>query len=129
MVGFYTKEKGSQKYPLPFFNLFYPSTGDFIGVVGNLRSRSLVKKIAAEFKKYSRFPLESLATFEFIEGVDFSDNWSFWQEGYKAVMITDTAFYRNPHYHTASDTPETLDYRSMAEIVEGLYHVLLELAK
>ena len=79
--------------------------------------------VVGNFKTQTSFPIES-TIFGFIPGADLSDHWSFWKEGYSAVMITDTAFYRNPHYHTLSDTHETLDYDRMAELVEGLSAVL-----
>jgi len=119
MIGYYTDEPNSQRYP-PFFGLFYPNKGNFITVVGNFSSRGLVRKVVSGFKKQTAFPIESVVTFNFIPGVDFSDHWSFWQEGYPAVMITDTAFYRNPNYHSSTDTYETLDYKSLAEVTKGL---------
>lgn len=127
MIGYYSSEPNSQTHP-PFLSYFYPHEGNFIAVVGNLRSRKLVKKIVSSFKKTSAFPIESLATANVVPGTDLSDHLAFWEEDYRAVMITDTAFYRNPNYHCSSDTYETLDYESMAEVVKGLCEVLLELA-
>lgn len=127
MIGYYSNQPLSQRYP-PFLGPFYPDKGNFIGVIGNLPSRWLVERVVSSFKKESRFLIESLATVSMVPGVDFSDNWSFWEEDYPAVMITDTAFYRNSNYHTKEDTCETLDYESMAEVVKGLRRVLLDLA-
>ncbi len=127
-VGYYSHKPNSQNYP-PLFGLFYPNKGNFICIAGNLLSHALVKGVTSTFKKHTRFPVESFIGPGFIPGVDFSDNWSFWQEGYPAVMITDTAFYRNPHYHTASDTYKTLDYNSISEVVRGLGEVLIELSE
>lgn len=127
-IGYYSDRPHSQQYP-PIFGLFYPNKGNFIAIVGNLRSRQLAKEVVSNFKNYTRFPIESVVTFGFIPGVDFSDHWSFWKEGYPAVMITDTAFYRNPNYHSSTDTYEKLDYESTAEAVKGLGGVLIELAK
>lgn len=124
-IGYYSDKPHSQRYP-PFFGLFYPNKGNFIAVVGNLPSRWIVKKVVSNFKKETRFPIESITTFGFIPGVDFSDHWSFWKEGYPAVMITNTAFYRNPDYHNSSDTYEKLDYESMSEVTKGLGTVLIE---
>jgi len=127
-IGYYSDKPGSQRYPL-FFGPFYPNKGNFITVVGNFPSRWLVRSIVNSFKRSKTlFPIESVTTFNFISGVDFSDHWSFWQEGYPAVMITDTAFYRNPDYHFASDTYEKLNYRSLAEVAKGLSSVLSDLA-
>jgi hypothetical protein len=127
MIGYYTSEPGSQRYP-PLLKFFYPDVGNFIAVVGNVRNRWLVGLIESIFKKHSSFPIESLAAVSLVPGIDFSDNWSFWKMDYPAVMITDTSFYRNTNYHKKTDTYETLDYLSMAEVVRGLYRVLLELA-
>ena len=127
MIGYYSDKAQSQRYP-PLFGFFYPSKGNFIGVVGNFSSQWLVKKVAAFFKAHSRFPVESVVAPSIVSGVDFSDNWSFWKAGYPAVMITDTAFYRYPHYHSESDTYEKLDYVSMQEVVKGLKGVLFELS-
>lgn len=123
-IGYYTDRPHSQQYPL-FFGPFYPNKGNFIAIVGDFRSRQLVKKVVSSFKNQNQFPIESIVTFGFVTGVDFSDNWSFWKGGYPAVMITDTAFYRNPNYHSHSDTYETLNYESLAEVVKGLSAVLI----
>ena len=127
MIGSYSQKPNSQRYP-PLFGLFYPNKANFIGVIGNFPSRWLVSQVACAFKQKSQFPLESVTTFGFVPGVDFSDHWSFWQEGYPAVMVTDTAFYRNAYYHSAADTYQTLDYESMAAVVTGLRFSLLDIA-
>ncbi len=128
MIGYYTDRPNSQRYPL-FLGLFYPNKGNFIAVVGNPQSRRLLKQVTSVFRNHSQFPMESLISFGFVPGADFSDHWSFWKERYPAVMITDTAFYRNPHYHNSSDTYEKLNYESMAEVVSGLNAVLLDLTE
>jgi len=124
-LGYYTDKPFSQQYP-PLIGFFYPNKGNYIGIVGNPPSGALAKKIFSLFKEKSRFPAELFVFPAFFTGVDFSDNWSFWKEGYPAVMITDTAFYRNPHYHSPSDTYETLDYEGLTEVVKGLEAVLLQ---
>lgn len=128
MIGFFSDQVGSQQYPAGL-RFFYPDTGNFIGVVGHLRYMGLVWKVKTALKKHSTVPVESLAGVSWIRGIELSDHTSFWREGYPALMITDTAFYRNPHYHTSTDTSETLDYKRMAEVVLGLYHVLNSLDK
>ena len=100
--------------------MMYPDTANFIAVVGNISSRGLVKEVAKGIGVTSRIPVESLSTFEFVPGVNFSDHASFWKYGYRAAMVTDTAFYRSPYYHGPLDTPETLDYRRMAEVARGI---------
>lgn len=127
MIGYYSQKPHSQRYP-PLFGFFYPNKANFIGVVGNFSSRWLVRQLVRGFKQKSSFPIEAVTTFAFVPGVDFSDHWSFWQEGYPAVMVTDTAFYRNPYYHSAADTYQTLDYENMAAVLTGLSTALLELA-
>ncbi len=114
---------GSQKYPFPF-GLFYPSTGNFIGFVGNTRSRGLVRDLVASFRHHVNYPSEGGALPGFIPGISLSDQWAFWQQGYPAVMVTDTAPFRYPYYHSASDTPDKLLYDRMAQVVAGLARVI-----
>ena len=119
MTGYYSDRPGSQRYPLPFMSRYYPDRGDFIALAGNLRSRRLVRRIAGRLSEAGAIPVE-WAAFPLLPGAALSDNWSFGKEGYPALMITDTAFFRNPHYHSASDLPETLDYARMAALVTAL---------
>jgi len=127
-VGYYADAPGSQRYPFPF-NLFYPSTGDFIAFVANVRSRRLLHQAMRSFRDHARLPSEGAAAPAWIEGIGWSDHWAFWQHGYRAIMVTDTALFRNPHYHTAGDTPDTIDYPRMARLVAGLSRVVEDLAK
>lgn len=121
-IGYYDTRPKSQLYP-PFLAPFFPSTGDFIGFAGNSRSRALVRKCIGAFREHTKFPSEGAAVPEAIEEIGWSDQWSFWQFGWPALMVTDTAPFRNPHYHTATDTPETVDYERTARVVEGLVAV------
>ncbi len=127
MLGCYSDAPGSQAYP-PLLRFFYPKAGNFIGFVSNLRSRRALREVVRAFKSATDFPCESLASPALVPGVSWSDQLSFWREGYRAVMVTDTAFYRYPHYHRATDTPEKLDYARMARVVEGLAGALTMLA-
>ncbi|NVN93192.1 MAG: M20/M25/M40 family metallo-hydrolase [Desulfuromonadales bacterium] len=127
-IGYYSDAPKSQQYPAPF-SLLYPDTGNFIAFVGNLKSRSLVRTSIKTFRETTPFPSEGLAAPEFIEGVGWSDQWAFWQEGYPGFMITDTAPFRYPHYHQASDTPDKLDYGRMARVVSGIGRVVEGLMK
>jgi Zn-dependent M28 family amino/carboxypeptidase len=127
MLGCYSDEPGSQAYP-PFMRWFYPDRGNFIGFVSNLRSRHALHETAAAFRKHSDFPAEHLASPSFVPGVAWSDQLSFWRAGYPAVMVTDTAFYRYPHYHRASDTPEKIRYPEMTRVVQGLAKAIAALA-
>jgi Zn-dependent M28 family amino/carboxypeptidase len=127
-IGYYSDEPGSQLYPFPL-RFFYPSTGNFLAFVANLGSRGLLREALASFRRNAQFPSEGVAAPAFIPGVDWSDHWSFWQESYPALMVTDTAPYRYPHYHTLQDTPDKLDYERLARVVMGLHGMLRDLAK
>ena len=127
MLGCYSARPGSQRYP-PLLRRFYPDRGNFVAFVSNLASRRLLRETVRAFRAHSDFPSESLATFAWVPGVSWSDHLSFWGEGYRALMVTDTAFYRNPHYHTRRDTAERLDYRAMARVAGGLALATLVLA-
>lgn len=122
-IGYYRDEPKTQKYPVPF-SFFYPNTGNFVAVVGNLSSKPLVKSFTRHFMEESDFPIECVATFGFITGIDWSDQWSFWQFGYPAIMITDTALFRYPYYHTSEDTSDKIDFHSLARLTHGLYGAL-----
>ena len=126
MLGSYSEKPGSQGYP-PLFRHFYPDRANFIAMISNRASRKELQQMVAAFKSRSDFPVESLATFEIIPGVAWSDHLSFWRAGYPAIMVTDTAFYRSVAYHTADDTPEKLNYPAMARVVDGLFHALTAL--
>ena len=127
MLGSYYEAPGSQHYP-PFFRYFYPDCGNFIGFVSNLRSRRMLRKTVQAFRAHSDFPAEQVATFAFVPGVALSDHLSFWREGYRALMVTDTAFYRYPYYHTNLDTPDRIDYASMARVTVGLSGAIVTVA-
>jgi hypothetical protein len=118
-IGFFADAPGSQHYPVPF-GWFYPDRGDFLAFVANLASRVLLHKTIATFRAEAQFPSEGVAAPAWIPGVDWSDQWSFWREGYPALMITDTAPYRYPYYHTARDTPDKVDYDRLARVVRAL---------
>ncbi|MEK7485023.1 MAG: M28 family peptidase [Planctomycetota bacterium] len=124
-MGFYSEKEGSQFYPFPF-NLYYPTKGNFIGFVGNLSSRSLVRKTVGSFRTLAKFPSEGVAAPNAISGIGWSDQWSFWQVGYSALMVTDTAPFRYPHYHTHEDTWEKVNYEATARVLAGLYLVFKE---
>jgi hypothetical protein len=125
-IGYYSDEPSSQRYP-PLVGALYPDRGDFIAVVGNLASRRLVRQVSAAFRAAVAFPSEGGALPSFLPGVAWSDHSSFWYEGFPAVMLTDTAPFRDPAYHRAGDTPERLDYPRLARVVRGLLAVTLEL--
>jgi hypothetical protein len=120
MIGAFSDEKGSQHYPTGL-GFFYPSTANFVAVVGKWGQGAAVSEVARGLRSGSSLPVETLAAPSFVTGVDFSDHRSFWAHGVDAVMVTDTSFFRNARYHTTADRPETLDYARMAQVVKGLH--------
>ena len=127
-MGYYSDEKGSQQYPGEIASL-YPDVGNFIGFVANSASARLLLKARRAFERRTPFPLQSAAAPDEVPGVGWSDHWSFWQAGYPAMMVTDTAPYRYPWYHTAEDTPDKIDYEKLAHVVDGLEAVIESLAR
>jgi hypothetical protein len=126
-IGYFSDAPGSQTYPSPGLGLFYPKVGNFIGFVSNVRSRALLRRVIALFRKHAKIPSEGAALPSFVPGVSWSDQWSFWQQGYPAIMITDTAPFRYPYYHSSNDTPDKLDYDRFALVVSGMEKVIAEL--
>ena len=127
MLGYYRDAPGTQHYPPPL-GWFFPDRANFIAFVGDLGARSLVRRSVGLFRTHAKFPSEGVAAPAGIPGVTWSDHWSFREHGYPAIMVTDTAFYRYPHYHLPSDTPEKLDYLRMARVTLGLAAVIKDLA-
>jgi Zn-dependent M28 family amino/carboxypeptidase len=126
-IGYFSDAPHSQTYPAPGLGAFYPKTGNFIGFVANTRSRGLLRRTMSIFRAQKKIPSEGAALPAFIPGVSWSDQWSFWQYGYPAIMITDTAPFRYPHYHLPTDTPDKLDYDRFALVVSGMEKVIVDL--
>jgi Zn-dependent M28 family amino/carboxypeptidase len=126
MIGYFSDAPDSQHFPISALSLFYPTEGNFISVVGKMGAGTLVRKIKRAMAEATSLPVYSINAPRLIPGVDFSDHLSYWREGYPAVMITDTAFYRNANYHTIGDTAERLDYRRMSQVVEGVYAAVMD---
>ncbi len=124
-IGYFSSAPESQQYPIPAMKMLYPSTGNFIAVVGNDKSGSLVKQVFESLKDKGKIASQMLVAPAELTGLDFSDHLNYWKYGYRAIMVTDTAFMRNPAYHTSQDRPDTLDYAAMAKIVQGLAPVFL----
>jgi peptidase M28-like protein len=129
MIGYFSDVRGSQQFPAGVLSAFYPSTGNFIGVVGRVSDGLLARRVKSAMSAAAPLPVYSISAPSVIPGVDFSDQLNYWHAGYEAVMITDTAFYRNLNYHTAQDTPEKLDYKRMAMVVEGVYAAVTDLSQ
>jgi Zn-dependent M28 family amino/carboxypeptidase len=126
-MGYFSDATDSQKYPPPL-NLLYPNQGNFIGFIGNLNSGDLVRRAIASFRRHVQFPSEGAALPGWMSGVGWSDHWSFWEQGYPGIMVTDTAPYRYPHYHTLDDTPDKINFDKLARVVSGLINVISDLA-
>ena len=126
-IGYYSDAPGSQQYPPPL-NLLFPDVGNFIGFVSNLASARLLRTAQRAFKERTPFPIYAAPAPESVAGVGWSDQWAFWRAGYQALMVTDTAPYRYPWYHTPDDTPDKIDFERFAQVVDGLEHVIHSLA-
>ncbi|HEX7723415.1 MAG TPA: M28 family peptidase [Pyrinomonadaceae bacterium] len=129
MIGYFSDAPDSQSFPLSLLRAFYPSRGNFIAVVGSLGEGGMARRVKRAMIGSSSLPVYSINAPRFVPGVDFSDHLSYWKAGYAALMITDTAFYRNHNYHTANDTAEKLDYRRMAMVVAGVYGAVIDLSR
>lgn len=127
-MGYFSDTVGSQKYPFPI-GLLYPNQGNFIAFIGNLKSGDLVRRSIASFRHHTKFPSEGAVLPAWVPGVGWSDQWSFWQQGYPGIMVTDTAPYRYPYYHREDDTPDKIDFARLARVVSGLAEVISGLAE
>ena len=122
-LGFYSDAEGSQRYPWPL-GLLYPTKGDFVAFVGLVSSRAFVRRAVAAFRALAAFPSQGGTAPGLIPGIDWSDHWSFERVGIPALMVTDTALFRYPHYHSPADTPDKVDYERLARVVSGLERVV-----
>ena len=127
-LGCFSDAPGSQQYPPPFGAVF-PNKANFAAFVGMPGSRPLVSEVMASFRRHTSFPSIGGIAPSFIPGIDWSDHWSFAQAGFQAMMITDTAIFRYPHYHRRTDTPDKVDYGRLARITKGVERVLRDMAK
>jgi Zn-dependent M28 family amino/carboxypeptidase len=118
-MGFYSSVPGSQRYPFPL-GLVYPAQGDFVAFVAMPASRRVMQRSIEAFRRHATVPSVGGAAPGFLRGIDWSDHWSFEQFDYPGIMVTDTAYFRDPNYHTAADTPDKLDYDKLARIVGGV---------
>src|SRR5262249_27424923 len=127
-IGYYSDAPGSQQYPAPF-GLMYPDRGDFVAFVGLLNSRPLLQETIRSFRAHTAFPTVGGVAPGLIPGIGWSDHWAFAQHGFQAVMITDTALFRYPHYHLSTDTPDKVDFDKLARVVKGVERVVREIAR
>jgi hypothetical protein len=128
MIGYFSSQPGSQSYPIPVLRIFYPSKGNFIAVIGRLGQRKIVKKIKGFMKGAAELPVYSVNTPLMVPGIDFSDHRNYWDYAYDAVMITDSAFYRNREYHEPGDTADRLNYDLMGNVVVQVFEAVKGLA-
>jgi len=128
MIGYFSDRPGSQGFPFTVLKALYPTTGNFIVVAGRLRDARLVRRIKRSMRSGCDLPAYSINAPRSLPGLDLSDNASYWDRGDPAVMVTDSAFYRNPNYHTAADRPDTLDYSRLAGVIDGVARAVLDLA-
>ena len=126
-IGYFSEAPGSQQYPAPL-GLLYPSTGNFIAFVSNIKNGDLVQRVVGNFREHATVPSEGTAMWEGLPGIGWSDHWAFWEAGFPALMVTDTALFRDPFYHTAKDTPHHIQYEPFTRVVAGLKEVILDLA-
>lgn len=127
MIGCFRDERWSQAYPIPLLYAIYPTRGNYISIIGNVAQRGLIRKIKRGMQRATDLPIWSGSLPRQMPGVDFSDHRSFWDFGYPAVMLTDTAFCRNRAYHQSGDTWDKLDYVRMAKVVDGVYGAIASL--
>ncbi len=127
MIGYFSEEEKSQEYPSGILKTIYPSVGNFIAVIGKLSDNGLTKSFKKGMKEVMTLGVESLNAPAWIHGVDFSDHMNYWDAGFPAIMITDTAFMRNKNYHQKTDTIDTLNFDKMADVVKGVYNAILQM--
>jgi len=123
MIGTFSDQPGSQRYPVPGLSALYGDRGDFIAVVGRLERFGITRQVKAVMAGATDLRVQSINAPTGLDGIDFSDHLSYWALGMPALMVTDTAFLRNDHYHQPGDRWETLDYRRMAQVVQGVWAV------
>ena len=120
MVGTFSDRWGSQAYPVPLLHLIYPNRGNFIGVIGRWDQGEWIKAVKTGMQGRTSLPVYSIRAPVQVPGIDLSDHLNYWLLGLPALMVTDTAFYRNPAYHSPDDTAERLDYDRLADVVVAL---------
>jgi len=125
-IGYFSDEPGSQDHPVRLLNAIYPTTGNFISLVGFYEDGDVSRQVKTAMKSASDLPVYSINAPSFVVGVDFSDHLNYWNEGFVGMMVTDTAFYRNKAYHTPRDTADRLDYGRMAKVVDGVRAVVMQ---
>jgi len=129
MIGYFSDEEDSQDYPIRIMHLAYPSEGNFIALTGGIPDRKLIRTCKKAMKGSAPLPVYSTCVPRSFDSVHLSDHRNYWPFGFDAIMVTDTAFYRNPHYHKKTDTWDTLDYNRMAHVVTQVHQAVLALGR
>jgi Zn-dependent M28 family amino/carboxypeptidase len=129
MIGYYSEKSWSQFFPNPILYTIYPHKGDYIAAVARPNERREIQKFKSAFLTMSKTDIYSINAPTFVPGMDFSDHRNYWKYGWPALMLTDTAFYRNTNYHKKEDTADRLNYQKMKEVVEGLYAATVAFAQ
>ncbi|OHX68493.1 hypothetical protein NH26_08150 [Flammeovirga pacifica] len=127
MIGYFNDQEGSQKYPVSFLNYLYPTKANFIALVGNMNNHSTVKEFKKYMKQVAAIDVYSINAPSSIKGLANSDHRNYWHFKQNALMVTDTSYFRNPHYHQKSDLPDTLNYKKMAEVLKGTYYSIVNI--
>jgi len=129
MIGYFTETENSQSYPLGLLSWFYGTTGNYIALIKKFGAGSFANKFSKAFVARDKLTSKVLTAPKFLEGIDFSDHLNYWHFGYSALMLTDTAFFRNTNYHKKSDTMETLNLEKMALVIDGVLEAVLSLGR
>ncbi len=124
-IGYFSDVPNSQQLLTPLMKAVYPTTGNFIALVGNYAEGDLSRRVKRAMQRATALPVYSINAPSVLTGIDFSDHLSYWNEGFVGMMVTDTAFFRNEAYHTEDDTPDRLDYKRMAEVVVAVGKTVL----
>ena len=127
MIGYFKDEKKSQSYPVAILSLFYGNKGNYITLVKKMGAGRFTRKFCRKFKSERVLKTKKFTGPPALPGIDFSDHLNYWKFGFNALMITDTAFFRNKNYHQQADTMETLDIKKMAKVIDGVFSTLLSL--
>ncbi len=125
MLGFYSEERGSQRYPASIMKLVYPSKANYISLVTKFGEGKFLRKVRKGLKSQSEVNVRSVSAPAKVPGIDYSDHKNYWENGFSALMITDTSFYRNSNYHISSDIPSTLNYNKIAGVTNGVFQLIL----
>ena len=125
MIGYFTEKNDSQKYIVPLLHISHPSEGNFIAIIDRIFSKK-AQEIASAVNRFTSLPAYAITAPAAVPGIDFSDHRNYWANGFPAVMVTDTAFYRNPFYHSPNDTMDTLNYEKMADVIYGIFKYIEE---